>query len=242
MAIKAERERNFTATLNNLSIELTKYRVDNVCIMPIEPNVNTSDIIKASEKDNRIIPFGSINFDDKEGLADRVKNKISEGAKGFKLHPIIQRVSMDSERVYQVMEALPSGFTILSHTGVASYYSSADRAKEIPENGAIKPFYNLVKAFPKLNFIAGHAGLKDIDDVIYLLNGLDNVWVDTSFQSPRNIRRLINAFGSEKVLFASDWPYGYYGTAIRCVKVACKKDNALFNKLMGNNAKNLLKL
>jgi len=85
-------------------------------------------------------------------------------------------------------------------------------------------------------------GYGKIDDVIDLLGKLDNIWVDTSFQSPKNIKRLVNAFGSEKVLFASDWPYGYYGTGIRCVQVACRKDENLFDKLMGKNAENLLKI
>jgi len=82
----------------------------------------------------------------------------------------------------------------------------------------------------------------EAEEVIKLLAGLGNVSVDTSFQSPAMIKKLVKAFGSERVLFASDWPFGSQRPAKRTVIAACGKDDALKNKIFYENAAALMGL
>jgi hypothetical protein len=99
-----------------------------------------------------------------------------------------------------------------------------------------------VKAFPGVKFIAGHAGLFEVGDVIELLGGFKNVSVDVSFQSPATIRRLVGALGAERVLYGSDWPWGSRITAIKAVKKACRGDRGLERRIFYENASELLRL
>jgi len=82
----------------------------------------------------------------------------------------------------------------------------------------------------------------DVMDVIRLLGKFKNVWVDTSFQSPGMIKKLIKTFGPDKVLFASDWPFGSRTVGIKAVKAACGSDKRLADMLFYENTENLLKI
>ena len=56
------------------------------------------------------------------------------------------------------------------------------------------------------------------------------------------IKKLFRAFGAERVLFASDWPFGSRRAAKRAVIAACGKDNALKKKIFYENAASLMGL
>jgi len=96
--------------------------------------------------------------------------------------------------------------------------------------------------FPGATFIVGHAGLYQTGEVMRRLVARKNVWVDVSFQSPAIVRKLVTAFGPERVLFASDWPFGNPGPMISIVKAACRKDQALERMIFHDNAARLLGL
>jgi predicted TIM-barrel fold metal-dependent hydrolase len=70
----------------------------------------------------------------------------------------------------------------------------------------------------------------------------ENVSVDTSVQSTANIRRLIHTFGSDRVLFASDWPFGETRTSLACVQAACKGDFTSIRKVLYRNAARLYRV
>jgi hypothetical protein len=132
---------------------------------------------------------------------------------------------------------------VLFHSGTCRYYlKPEERVNERPEYGEIHYARDLVAAFPNVKFIAGHAGLDEFDDLIAMLGGFKNVWVDVSFQSPRRIRKFIEVFGPERVLYASDWPWGNMRPAIRCVRRACRRDRGLERRIFYDNAVELLKL
>jgi len=66
--------------------------------------------------------------------------------------------------------------------------------------------------------------------------------MDISFQSPAIVRKLVSVFGSERVLFASDWPFGNPGPMIRVVKSACRNDHKLERLIFYDNVARLLGL
>ncbi|MCP5044698.1 MAG: amidohydrolase family protein, partial [bacterium] len=91
-----------------------------------------------------------------------------------------------------------------------------------------------------VRFIAGHAGLFEVGRVLRLLGRFSNVWVDTSFQPVKRVRQLIEVFGPERVLFASDWPYGNRAPALTIPRQACGEDRALERRILFDNAAELL--
>jgi uncharacterized protein len=238
---EAERRRNFTATLSNLSSRLARYGIDHACVMPIAPNTAFFDVLPAIAKEPRIIPFGSFDFTSPD-LKGQAQRQLALGAKGFKLHTILQRVSPCSPEVNEALSGLPEGTVVLFHAGEANYYPPRESSLQCPEFGRIEGLAQMCAAFPALRFVAAHGGLREFKQLIEQLSPLKNVWVDTSFVSPQGIRMLINAFGAGRVLFASDWPYGFHSTGIMSVKAACRGNTEELEAILGGNAGKLLGL
>jgi predicted TIM-barrel fold metal-dependent hydrolase len=168
---------------------------------------------------------------------------VAAGARGLKLHPIIQNRPLTSPQTLAFVEAFsPHGLPVLFHCGVSSYYLGKERAREQSRYGEIRYAAELVKAFPRVHFIAGHAGLFQVRDVIGMLGHYRNVWVETSFQSVRTVRELIATFGPERVVFGSDWPWGNRSPALAIAKRACRGDRGLERRVLFENAAELLHL
>ncbi|MGD0276920.1 MAG: amidohydrolase family protein [Syntrophales bacterium] len=214
----------------------------NAC-MPIPPYLTFGDLKKAAEKDKRIIPFTGVDFSNNHDASSVLSGDVAAGAKGLKLHPIIQAIRLTDKRALEAVKSFePHKLPILVHCGITSYYLGEEKKKEKPEYGDIAYMKNLATAFPRVNFIAGHAGIMQVNEVIELLSSCKNVSVDISFQAPSIIKRLLKAFGAERVLYGSDWPWGSQITAIKTVKAACKGDKQLEAKIYHENAKRLLRL
>jgi len=241
--INAERERNFTATRENARKSMNEAGVSLAVCLPIPPHVYFNDVKKAAEKDSGLIPFTGVDFSKMENLSNQFQDDIKKGAKGLKLHPIIQKVNFTDEKIQKAVDLfIKYDLPILFHAGISTYYYKKENSNNIPEYGSIKGARDLVAAFPKAKFIVGHAGMFDVMDVIRLLGKFNNVWVDTSLQSPGVIKKLIKTFGPEKVLFASDWPFGSRIVGIKTVIAACGSDKSLADMLFYKNSKNLLHL
>jgi uncharacterized protein len=243
---KASRARNLIATRENMRKSMNKYGIAKSACMPIAPYLTFDDLKSAAGLDDGIVPFTSVDFTTKfdiTKISAKLKNDVKDGAKGLKLHPIIQSVSLADKRTFQVVEAFePHGLPILFHCGISHYYPKNEEDRQVPEYGKINYAKELVTAFPKVKFIAGHAGLFEIGDVIEMLGSMKNVFVDVSIQSPKNVRKLIDLFGPERVLFASDWPWGNRGTPIRAVKKACKGDEGILRRIFFENSAELLRI
>ena len=244
LATRAERARNLTATLENLRGAMDQVGATKCACMPIPPNVTFADLEDAAAVDEGIIPFTGADYGQYADPDTVFQKDVTAGAKGLKLHPIIQKTALNSKNTFQVVEAFSvHNLPILFHCGISSYYLGAEkREKEVSAFGAIGDALDLVKAFPRVKFIAGHAGLLQYREVMDLLADCKNVSVDTSFQTPAHVRALIAAFGPERVLYASDWPFGNMAPAVKIVKKACRKDKSLENLLFHENAASLMNL
>jgi predicted TIM-barrel fold metal-dependent hydrolase len=242
-ATKAQRARNATATLENMQRSLDEAGIDYTVCLPIAPYVTFEDLVKAREKDARILPFTSIDFTRDYDISAQIEADMAQGAVGLKLHPIIQAVPLDDSRVIEALQACSRlKLPVLIHSGVSSYYLGKEKSRNVPSNGRIIHIDKVVRSFPHVNFIIGHAGLFQVKEVCQRMNGLPNVWVDTSFQSPGTIVKLMKVFGHDRVMYASDWPFGNRMPHIQTVKVACRGDKDLENLLYFENASRFLGL
>ena len=238
-----QRARNATATLENFTRSLDQSGVDAAVCLPIAPHVTFEDLAGAQSFDSRIIAFTSVDFSSGDSPWLKLPKDVSRGACGLKLHPIIQKVPLTDRRTLETLQTwAPFNKPVLAHAGIAKYYLDGESDRNRPELGALDQVEEIVRTFPRMPFIVGHAGLFHVNETIRRLCNLPNVWVDTSFQSPGIIRKLIAAFGPEKVLYASDWPWGNREPHIRSVKAACRGDRALEDLIFRVNAAGLLKL
>lgn len=242
-ATKVERARNAAATLENMGKSLDSTGIAYTVCLPIAPYLTYRDLAEARLEDERILPFTSIDFSLGEKAITEVERDMEDGAMGLKLHPIIQRKSLSDPLLLEVLQNYAKlNKPVLTHAGVSHYYLGKEKDLNYPENGKINNVENLVKTFPGINFIIGHSGLFQVGQVCRQLKGFDNVWVDTSFQSPETIKKLIKTFGPEKVMYASDWPFGYREPALKTVKIACGGDEELEEMIFSRNAAHLLGL
>lgn len=240
-ATRAERARNSTATLENMRESLDGTDIAHTVCLPIAPHVTFKDLIGAAAHDDRIVPFTTVDFDDMSSMEESLREDVRDGARGLKLHPVIQRVSPTDERTSRVLEAFqPLGRPVLVHAGKSQYYLGDEKHRNVAAFGSIKPIAHMVRNFPGIRFVVGHAGLFWHREVRALMGGLKNVWVDTSFQSPYTIRKLIRSFGAERVMYASDWPYGNRKPHLRTVRAACRGDASLERMIFFENAASLL--
>jgi len=243
LVAKASRARNDTATLENMQRNMDKHDISMSACMPIPPYVTFNDLKQAAARDERIIPFTGVDFTRTYDVEATLARDVSEGARGMKLHPIIQSVSLDDSRVFEAVEAFGRHqLPVLFHAGIAHYYPTDQKERERPEFGSIEAAGKLAASFPQVRFIAGHAGLYQVEDVIEILSPMQNVSVDISIQSPKVVKRLLDTFGPERVLFASDWPWGCRETPLRVVRKVCRGDDGARRRVLCENARELLNL
>ena len=149
------------------------------------------------------IGFGTMHheFEDMEAEVDRA---IGLGLHGFKLHPDTQMVNMDDPRLMAFYEIIAGRVPLVVHTGdYRQDYSNPKRLARI------------LKAFPDLVVNAAHLGGWSIYDVGYdalhedLVNE-ERLFVDASsafaFVGRRHMRELIRLWGSDRVMYGSDYP------------------------------------
>lgn len=236
--------RNAAGTLENMVKDMDAAGVDRCVALPIPPNVTFDDVLGAHKADDRVLAFTGLDFSRWEEADAVFADNVARGAKGLKIHPILQNVAIDSPKVHAAVEAFaPYELPILVHAGECDYYlKQKDRAQTCPENGAITGLEPLMRAFPKVNFIIGHAGLGRVDEVIERFSELPNGYVDISFQSPEKVSGLIKALGVERVLYASDWPWGNMERTIHVVEQACAGDAIAARRVLAENAAALLRL
>jgi predicted TIM-barrel fold metal-dependent hydrolase len=241
---RGQRARNETATLENMRRSMDKAGVDKMVCLPVPPYVTFDDLRGAAEHDPSVIPFTGVDFTRQDDVQASLNADVAAGARGLKLHPVIQKEPLNSKRTFEVVEAFAvHGLPVLFHAGVFSYYLGAEESRnQVTSYGEIHYARDLVSAFPKVDFIAGHAGLFLADDVTAMLGGCSNVYVDITIQSPATIRKLIEVFGPERVLYGSDWPWGNHIPAIKAVRKACEGDRTLENLIFYENAARLLRV
>ncbi|MCP4006434.1 MAG: amidohydrolase [bacterium] len=247
---RAERARNATATLENFAASMDQAGISFGVCLPVPPYLVFEDLAAAVRRDPRIIAFTGVDYGDRDGgpgsfndPTAKLAADVAAGARGLKIHPIIQKISLASAETRAAVESFaPHRLPVLFHCGISSYYLGADKAREEPRYGGIDYAEALVRDFPSVDFIAGHAGLFEVKKAMKQLSRFSNVWVDTSFQSVKRVRELIDAFGPERVLFASDWPYGNRPPAVQIVRNACSGDRGLERRILFENAAELMEI
>lgn len=246
-SVNCERRRNAAATLENFQKSLVDTGIVFSVCAPIAPNNTYEDMRTAAEAEPHIIAFTSPDFtlcrNDIKLMKDKLASDFCNGAAGLKIHPILQEFEADSNEVMETIKIAEIYLKpVLLHAGKASYYKSSENKNKFTEFASIPKIEKLISTFPNVSFIVGHAGLGEIASVIDLLPKYKNAYVDTSFQTPEAIKALISVFGGNRVLFASDWPYGLRQPALSAVKEACENDIQLRQALLYDNAAELLKI
>ena len=220
--------------------------------------VSINTWVSELEKQFPLIGFGTIH-PQVEDYKDEIQRMKELGIKGVKFQPSFQEFYPDDEKMFPIYEELiKAGLIILFHAGdeirpAPIVYSTPERLSRMLD--AMKrdiDLYNYrVDKLGYTKIVAAHiGGYKMWDQVEKHLIGRD-IYFDASFFfgyiEDNEAIRLIRAHGVDKILFASDFPFGYQQNDIKAVmesdltdeereKIFCENASTLLNH---NNALNL---
>ncbi len=185
------------------------------------------------EHPDKLVGFMTLHPDFAD-LASEVDRAIGLGLKGIKLHPDFQKFAVDSKEAYAIYEVAEGRLPIQIHMGDYRYDYSHP-----------KQLLQVLKDFPKLTVIGAHfAGWSEWEDSVRCLKG-ENLYVDTSSSSynfaPKQFTDMIHAFGTDRVLFGSDYPMWKPGDELRYMQKLPLKPSEL-DKILYQNAATLLHL
>ncbi len=184
-----------------------------------------------------IIPFLSIHPADRAYKA-HLEQVAAEGFKGVKLHPYYQNFSLSDPRAFPIFEVIASlGLVVECHCGYDVGYPGRYDAC------GPKDIATLLKHVPNLTFIAAHLGgcaghpSHATDELRDLGCYIDTSALARNFHRDEEMR-LLATWPTERILFATDFPWVSYAEAIRWVKSVRHPND--WAALFGGNAARLL--
>jgi predicted TIM-barrel fold metal-dependent hydrolase len=147
----------------------------------------------AGESGGRLIPF--CRLDPAEQPVAEAQRCVALGARGIKLHPRAQAFSFDSPAARSIFEvARDAGVPILIHAG-----------RGMPSMDALA---DLALRYPEVGLVLAHAAVADQGMFASRLADHPRVVYDTSWFSPTDLIELFARVPAERIVFASDVPYG----------------------------------
>lgn len=164
------------------------------------------------EAGGRIIPFMRVNPHLQENALSSIKKGAKQGFRGIKFHPRNEAFAVNSEELaFPIAElAVKLGIPILIHTGEPDTYGYAQPTL----------VGDLADSFPDLTLVVGHMGKRLCEDAICVARWFDNIILETSFRSHRDIARAVRRVGADRVVYGSDTPFGIPEVEMLKIRVA----------------------
>jgi uncharacterized protein len=145
------------------------------------------------ESDGRLIPY--CRLDPADGPVAEAERCLALGARGIKLHPRAQSFGFGNDAARSIFEvARDAGVPILIHAGRGM--------------GTMADLVDLALMYPEVPLVLAHGGIADQGIFASGLEGHPCVLYDTSCFAPTDIVELYARVPAERIVFASDVPYG----------------------------------
>src|SRR5437867_9798345 len=189
---------------------------------------NDRTLAYAEKSDGRLLPFVRLDLD--ESPIEEATRCLDAGARGIKLHPRAQKISLEDERLPPVFAlAAERKVPILIHGGRGLPPIAAD-------------LHALVERCTGVQLIIAHAGIADMANLTARFAGIPGVFFDTSTWSAIDLLDFYRQMPPEQIVYASDYPYGRQPNsllmALRTARLAGFDDEEVLN-LLGRNAERI---
>ncbi len=164
----------------------------------------------------QFVPFINVDPDllAGEALANYVRNRVAEGARGVKLLPLQHQFHGNDRRLWPMYAYLESmGLPVLSQSGAGG------PASPLTGDAWGRPSYfgEVAADFPRLNIILAHFGQGYLADVFALTARHDNIHFDTSLitgrvggspeWTPERTVAIFRRAGVRHVVFGTNFPF-----------------------------------
>jgi predicted TIM-barrel fold metal-dependent hydrolase len=195
-------------TLEQLLAQLDRAQAQRACVFPLhDPERRPSYSVPndrvlawAGESDGRLVPFSRL--DPAEGPLAEAERCLTAGARGIKLHPRVQDFVFDGgdmDDVFKLAEA--AAVPILIHAG---------RGLPPLADGLV----DLALRHPGAVLILAHGAICDQGILTTRLADHPGVLYDMSCFFPIDVIELFARVPAERIVFASDPPYGLPATTL----------------------------
>jgi predicted TIM-barrel fold metal-dependent hydrolase len=186
---------------------------------------NDRTLADAAKSDGRLIPF--VRLDLNEGPIEEAIRCLDAGARGIKLHPRAQKISLEDKRLEPIFAlAAERKVPILIHGG-----------RGLPPIAS--HLHALVERCEGVQLIVAHAGIADMANLTSRFAGLPGVFFDTSAWSAIDLLDFYRQMPPEQIVYASDYPYGRQPNSLvlatRTARMAGFGEEQVRN-LLGRNA------
>jgi len=179
-----------------------------------------------------------------ERNVEHLREMAGRGARGVKLHPVVQKFEANDPRMHPVYQAcIELGLTVLSHTGPAR---GGEPFAEVPA------FAPMLREFPALNVVLAHLGGGKWQETPAIAQAFPNVAFDLSeiiewtgapnAPTARELATLIRDIGPDRVVLGSDYPWYEPARTAELVLALPDLSPAEKNAILGENAARILGL
>lgn len=243
--IDAGQFRVWRGTLENTLSDMEFTGVVKCIALPCLPNTTFEEYLAASGLDDRVVPLTGADMTVSiPEMEKKLEKDIALGARGLKLHPIIQNVSLEDDRMAAAAEVFgKKGLPITIHVGIGSYYKPDSPWTKItnPLFGDPKYFCAFAKRFPNYKLVAAHS-VWIAEDLAKNTDGCYNVYADTSFSPATAVRKAVEVMGRDKVLYGTDYPFSSMECCAKIIEDAFSEDPEMQADIFYNNAAKLFNL
>lgn len=238
--IKPYREGN----LSSLKASMKRAGIDYSVVLPVATAARQVESInklafELNGKDG-IIYAGAIHPESEniEGILNSIKEA---GLFGIKIHPDYQGAYFDDERYLRIMEAAAKRDLItVTHAGLDVGYPNDIHCTPNRILNVLQSLKGIIEG----KLVLAHLGSFDApDEVIEKLAG-KNVYMDTAVvldRYPEKAKKIIEAHGYDKILFATDSPWADQKHFVTLFKSFGFESDAM-EMMLSKNAKKLLNL
>lgn len=243
LVIDGGQYRCWEATLERLTQHLDENDMAGIVLLPVLPNTTFEEYLAASKLEPRIIPFTAADFTlPEEEMVAKLKKDIGRGAKGLKLHPVLQNVRLTDPRMYAAAQVFAEvDLPVVVHVGKGAYYTEDKNYPWNPDYGLIEDFFTFVHELPEQKIIGAHCAAA-AKMFVEGIKGLKNVYADTSFSSVAAAKEAIEYLGEDKVLYGTDYPFTYEKYNIKVIEEAYKDKPIVMDKVFYENIAKLIHL
>ena len=175
---------------------------------------------------------------------EHLREMAERGARGVKLHPVVQKFEANDPRMHPVYRAcIEMGLTVLSHTGPA-------RGGE--PFAEIQAFAPMLAEFPGLTVLLAHLGGGKWQDTLAVAQAFPNVAFDLceiiewagapNAPTLEELATLIRDIGPERIVLGSDYPWyepAHTAELVMSLPVLSELEK---NAILGENAARILRL
>ncbi len=232
--------RHLTHTLPNLLREMAPLKIGRSVCLVIDlatRSDNSERVAPLLAGEPRVVFYCSVHPDDPRA-EEKIRAHLLAGAQGLKVHPQMQNVPVDSERMLRFLSRwreLSGARPVVFHTGFNGFEPKGRR-----ENAAIERFGPALEALAPCPVVLGHAAMNKFQNAVDHALRYPHVYLEVGGQPPASLQEMIRRMGDDRILFGSDWPV--YPQAMPLAKVLLATEGApeTRRKILHDNAAALL--